>query len=324
MKELVNDYKLVQSQIKEIRDSFEDVLANKLNLIRASAPIIVSQSSGLNDRLSGIENAIDFYVPNLNENLEIVQSLAKWKRVALKKYKIPPHEGIYTNMNALRKDETLDNIHSIYVDQWDWEARINLNDRNITFLRTYVENIYSAILTIFNKINEKYKININKLPEKIKFISSQELEDAFPKFTSKEREHEAAKKYGAIFIHGIGNTLKSGKPHDSRSPDYDDWDLNGDLILWSDALGTSIEISSMGIRVDADSLLRQLTITDDLDRMKFQYHQDIVNNALPYTIGGGIGQSRLCMFILSKKHIGEVQCSVWDSDTINNPKYKIL
>ncbi|MGL4950765.1 MAG: aspartate--ammonia ligase, partial [Mycoplasma sp.] len=277
MKSSINEYKLIQNQIKETRTIFEELLSVKLNLIRASAPLFVLQSSGINDRLNGVEHAIDFYVNDLDENLEIVQSLAKWKRVAIKKYQLGINEGIYTNMNAIRKDETLDAIHSLYVDQWDWEARINKNDRTIETLKHYVTLIYDAIFETKSIMCEKYHSLKNDLPSKIKFITSQELELLYPEIETKEREREIAKKYGAVFIIGIGDKLKSGFPHDSRSPDYDDWKLNGDLILWDEKINNSIELSSMGIRVDSESLTRQLTITDDLDRMKYAYHQDIVN-----------------------------------------------
>ncbi|MGL4952011.1 MAG: aspartate--ammonia ligase, partial [Mycoplasma sp.] len=236
MNKPLNNYKEVQIQIKRCRDTFESLLSEKLNLIRASAPLIVSESSGLNDQLTGVQQSISFYVDDLSENVEIVQSLAKWKRVALKKYNIPIYEGIYTNMNAIRKDEILDNTHSIYVDQWDWEARINKKDRNLDMLKKYVDAIYECIFLTKEKLCSLYPTLTNNLPKEVKYFSSQELEDKFPNEKPEQREYIASKEYGAIFIIGIGAKLKSGKVHDSRSPDYDDWKLNGDLILWNQSI----------------------------------------------------------------------------------------
>lgn len=324
MKKEIEYYRLVQIQITETRKIFESLLANKLNLIRVSAPLIVDEKSGLNDRLTGIEKTIDFSVKSLNKTLEIVQSLAKWKRVAIERYAISLNEGIYTNMNALRKDEIVDDIHSVYVDQWDWEVRISRKDRNIDVLKKYVIDIFDVLKETQKEVHLKYNMDKNILPEDIFFITSRALEDLYPNLEPNEREYEIAKKHKAVFIIGIGWSLKSKKRHDARSPDYDDWNLNGDLIVWDEIVNRHLEISSMGIRVDSDSLTSQLKECDNMDRMQFDYHQKICNNELPFTIGGGIGQSRVCMFLLNKKHIGEVQCSVWSDEIYSSDKYKIL
>lgn len=324
MKKEIEYYKLVQQQITETRKVFENLLATKLNLIRVSAPIIVDEKSGINDRLTGVEKTIDFSVNSLNKTLEIVQSLAKWKRVAIKRYCIALNEGIYTNMNALRKDEIVDHIHSVYVDQWDWEVRINRKDRNIDVLKKYVIDIYDVLKETQKIIHEKYNFDKNILTDDIFFITAKALEDLYPNLEPSKREYEIAKKYKAVFIIGIGWPLKSKKPHDLRSPDYDDWNLNGDLIVWDEIIDSHLELSSMGIRVDSESLTLQLKHNNNLERMQFDYHQQICNNDLCFTIGGGIGQSRVCMFILNKKHIGEVQCSVWSDEIYNDDNYKIL
>lgn len=324
MKKEIEYYKLVQQQITETRKVFENLLATKLNLIRVSAPIIVDEKSGINDRLTGVEKTIDFSVNSLNKTLEIVQSLAKWKRVAIKRYCIALNEGIYTNMNALRKDEIVDHIHSVYVDQWDWEVRINRKDRNIDILKKYVLDIYDVLKETQKIIHEKYNFDKNILTDDIFFITAKALEDLYPNLEPSKREYEIVKKYKAVFIIGIGWPLKSKKPHDLRSPDYDDWNLNGDLIVWDEIIDSHLELSSMGIRVDSESLTLQLKHNNNLERMQFDYHQQICNNDLCFTIGGGIGQSRVCMFILNKKHIGEVQCSVWSDEIYNDDNYKIL
>lgn len=324
MKKEIEYYKLVQKQITETRKVFENLLATKLNLIRVSAPIIVDEKSGINDRLTGVEKTIDFSVNSLNKTLEIVQSLAKWKRVAIKRYCIALNEGIYTNMNALRKDEIVDHIHSVYVDQWDWEVRINRKDRNIDVLKKYVLDIYDVLKETQKIIHQKYNFDKNILTDDIFFITAKALEDLYPNLEPSKREYEIAKKYKAVFIIGIGWPLKSKKPHDLRSPDYDDWNLNGDLIVWDEIIDSHLELSSMGIRVDSESLTLQLKHNNNLERMQFDYHQQICNNDLCFTIGGGIGQSRVCMFILNKKHIGEVQCSVWSDEIYNDDNYKIL
>ncbi len=307
--------KETQIAIKLIKDYFERELANKLNLIRVSAPLFVRPESGLNDNLSGVEKPVSFKMRKYGENIEIVQSLAKWKRLALKSYEFNIDEGIYTDMNAIRPDEVLDNIHSIYVDQWDWEKVISKENRTYKYLITIVDNIYEIFKETEKYINNIYpKMFIDKLPERIKVITSQELENLYPNESLENREHLIAKKYGAVFISKIGHLLESGKPHGTRSPDYDDWNLNGDIIFWNPILNSAFELSSMGIRVDEKALLEQLKLVNAEYRTKFKYHNMLLDGKLPYTIGGGIGQSRICMFFLEKKHIGQVQASVWTED----------
>ena len=315
------DYKPVldptetQRAIKRIKDHFQKELAYSLNLGRVSAPLFVFPETGLNDNLNGYERRVEFTIKDLDErNVEVVQSLAKWKRMALGRYMVRPGRGLYTDMNAIRRDEELDNLHSIYVDQWDWEKVITREQRNEDFLEHTVRNIYRCLLDLEEYIWDLYPELTIGLPKKITFIDSQELEDKYPGTTPKEREKIAAKEYGAIFIKRIGGALKSGKPHDGRAPDYDDWELNGDIILWNPVLEDAFEISSMGIRVDSESMLRQLEIDGKNDRKELKFHQDIINDRLPLTIGGGIGQSRLCMYFLKKAHIGEVQVSVWPEE----------
>ena len=304
-----------QRAIKRIKDHFQKELAYSLNLGRVSAPLFVFPESGLNDNLNGYERRVDFTIKDLDErNVEVVQSLAKWKRMALGRYMVRPGRGLYTDMNAIRRDEELDNLHSIYVDQWDWEKIITADQRNEDYLEHTVRNIYRCLLDLEEYVWDHYpELNIG-LPKKIRFIDSQELEDMYPDKTPKERERLAAEDYGAVFIKRIGGALRSGKPHDGRAPDYDDWELNGDIILWNSVLEDAFEISSMGIRVDSESMQRQLEIDGKMDRAELRFHQDIINNRLPLTIGGGIGQSRLCMFFLKKAHIGEVQVSVWPEE----------
>ena len=304
-----------QRAIKRIKDHFQRELSHSLNLGRVTAPLFVFPETGLNDNLNGYERRVDFTIKDIDErHVEVVQSLAKWKRMALGRYNIEPGVGLYTDMNAIRRDEELDNIHSIYVDQWDWEKVITADQRNEEYLEQTVRIIYRCLKDLADYVNDQYpQIGID-LPEKIKFIDSQQLEDWYPDHTAKERERFAAEEYGAIFIKRIGGALKSGKPHDGRAPDYDDWDLNGDIILWNTVLEDAFEISSMGIRVDSESMLRQLEIDGKEDRKELTFHQKVINNELPLTIGGGIGQSRLCMYFLKKAHIGEVQVSVWPED----------
>ena len=304
-----------QRAIKRIKDYFQRELSHSLNLGRVSAPLFVFPETGLNDNLSGVERRVDFTIKDLDErHVEVVQSLAKWKRMALYRYKVDPGRGLYTDMNAIRRDEELDNIHSIYVDQWDWEKVISKDQRNKEYLEQTVRIIYRCLVYLGDYVNDHYpELGIN-LPDKIKFIDSQELEDWYPDKSSKERERLAAEEYGAIFIERIGGKLNSGEPHDMRAPDYDDWELNGDIILWNDVLQDQFEISSMGIRVDAESMDKQLTLAGKDDRRELRFHKSVLNNELPLTIGGGIGQSRLCMFFLKKAHIGEVQVSVWPED----------
>ena len=297
--------------IKFLKDKFEDLLAKKLNLVRVSAPLFVDKETGLNDNLNGVEETVSF---DLNgKRIEIVQSLAKWKRFALKEYNFPVDKGLYTDMNAIRKDEHLDNLHSIYVDQWDWEKIILKDERKKSYLFKVVSNIYSVIKKVAKISESKWGFNYN-LPSKIFKISSKQLEKLYPDKSPKEREYLIAKQYRAVFIFQIGWPLKNGLPHDGRAADYDDWKLNGDIILFDDAIDSPIELSSMGIRVDEDSLVKQLKKKGELDKLNNPYCRAIMNKELPYTIGGGIGQSRLCMYYLQKKHIAEVQSSYWPDE----------
>ncbi|MBQ5955093.1 MAG: aspartate--ammonia ligase [Firmicutes bacterium] len=310
---------LMESQraIKKIKDYFQQELAYGLKLRRVSAPLFVDPKTGLNDNLNGVERRVHFTLKDMDElNVEVVQSLAKWKRYALGRYGVEPGYGIYTDMNALRRDEELDNLHSIYVDQWDWEKVITREQRNEDYLRETVITIYDGIKNLGDYVNRLYRDVRTEIPNEITFITTQELEDRYPDLTPKEREDKACEEYGAIFLMKIGGALKSGKKHDGRSPDYDDWELNGDIILWNDLLERSFEISSMGIRVDAEAMRRQLELADCMDRAELPYQQAVMNDELPLTIGGGIGQSRLCMFFLRKAHIGEVQVSVWPAEQV--------
>lgn len=302
--------------IKFIKDTFEKELAKALKLTRVSAPLFVQPETGLNDNLNGYERAVRFDVLTLGKEVEIVQSLAKWKRMALGKYGFSHGEGLYTDMNAIRRDEVLDEIHSVYVDQWDWEKIIDRKDRKLSYLKKTVNAIYKALKKLSVAVTKKYPQIKTDLPENITFISTLELEQEYPNLSRKQREIEAAKKYGAIFLYGIGYPLKDGAPHDGRAADYDDWKLNGDIILWYDVLGIALEISSMGIRVDEKSLVKQLKKKKELYKLENPYCQGIIDGTLPLTIGGGIGQSRLCMFFLKKAHIGEVQSSVWSEECI--------
>ena len=307
--------------IKKVKDFFERDLAIELNLTRVSAPIFVDATSGLNDTLNGVERPVDFTVFS-GERFEIVQSLAKWKRMALKQYDFKVGEGLYTDMNAIRRDEDTDNIHSIFVDQWDWEKVITREERTEATLRKAVENIYAAIRHTENFIVDDYNFINSLLPEEITFITTQELEDRYPSLTPKEREYKAAREYGAIFLEKIGGELKSGKIHDGRAPDYDDWSLNGDLIVYYPVLDIALELSSMGIRVDEEALARQLRIRGCEERRELPFHRALLAGELPYTIGGGIGQSRICMFFLRKAHIGEVQSSFWPADVVRECESK--
>lgn len=307
-----------QEAIKYIRDTFQKELGKELKLTRVSAPLFVEKSSGLNDNLSGVERPVSFDMKELpNEEIEVVQSLAKWKRMALGKYKFKTHQGLYTNMNAIRRDEDLDNTHSVYVDQWDWEMVIKKEERTVETLKKVVRKIFKIIKHMEHEVWYKYPKAVYHLPEKIHFVTTQELEDIYPNLTPKQRENEITKKYGCVFIMQIGEKLNSGNPHDGRAPDYDDWSLNGDILFYSQALDAALEISSMGIRVDEDALLKQLEKTNCLDRTKLPYHQMVLNQELPYTIGGGIGQSRLCMLLLNRVHVGEVQASIWPKEMID-------
>lgn len=305
--------------IKKTKDFFENTLAEALNLTRVSAPILLKSGKGLNDDLNGVERMVSFEALDIkNANIEIVQSLAKWKRMALARYGISNGEGLYTDMNAIRRDEVLDHLHSIYVDQWDWEKIISKEQRNIETLKTEVQKIYQVFKNTESHLNEVYPVLEPVLPDNIHFITTQELENKYPTLSPKEREDNIAKEYGAVFIMQIGDQLRSGEKHDGRSPDYDDWTLNGDIIFWYPTLEQSIEVSSMGIRVDEEALKRQLKVSEKEDRMSLEYHQAILNQELPYTIGGGIGQSRICMFFLKKVHIGEVQVSVWNDEILED------
>ncbi len=307
------DLRSTEEAIKKVKDFFERDLARELNVMRVSAPVFVESTSGLNDDLNGVERPVSFDLRS-GEQLEIVHSLAKWKRAALRTYGFAVGEGLYTDMNAIRRDEDLDNIHSMYVDQWDWEKIIRHEDRTKETLHTIVRAIYDALLHTEEYITGEYPALEKILPPAITFITAQELEDRYPAHTPKEREYAAAKEYGAIFIEGIGGNLVSGKPHDGRAPDYDDWSLNGDILVYYPVLDIALELSSMGIRVDEESMRRQLALRGCPERAALPFHSALLRGELPYTVGGGIGQSRLCMFFLRKAHIGEVQASYWPED----------
>ena len=307
-----------QKAIGLLKRLFEDRLSALLNLYRVSAPLFVDDKSGLNDDLNGYERAVDFDIKYAEKHAVVVHSLAKWKRLALKRYGFYPGRGLYTDMDAIRRDEdSLDNLHSVYVDQWDWEKIILPENRNIDYLKSTVMDIVTAICDTQDTMESIYPQlrTLGKLDRNVSFITSQELEDLYPDMTSKERENAYLRNHHTTFIIGIGAPLKSGKPHDGRAPDYDDWDLNGDLLFWDDILECAMEISSMGIRVSPESLDSQLTKANCDNRREFPYHKALLNGELPLTIGGGIGQSRVSMLLLGKAHIGEVQASVWDSET---------
>ena len=307
-----------QKAIGLLKRLFEDDLAAKLNLYRVSAPLFVAENSGINDDLNGYERPVSFDILHAERRAEVVQSLAKWKRVALKRYGFFPGRGIYTDMDAIRRDEdVLDNLHSVYVDQWDWEKIILPENRNLDYLKSTVMDIVAALCDTQNTMRSIYP-QLMKLPaleRNVTFITAQELEDRYPGMTPKERENAFTKEHKTVFIIGIGEKLRSGKPHDGRAPDYDDWQLNGDILFWYDLLDCAIEISSMGIRVDPASIDSKLTIAGCDNRRELPYHKALLNGELPLTIGGGIGQSRVSMLLLGKAHIGEVQASVWDEET---------
>lgn len=314
---------LLQTEIaiKRTKDFFESSLAEALNLTRVSAPILITSGKGINDDLNGIERVVSFGALDIKDaNIEIVQSLAKWKRMALARYGFNHGEGLYTDMNAIRRDEVLDNLHSIYVDQWDWEKIISKEQRTLDTLKAEVQKIYQVFKLTEKYLSEYFPALNPILPEEIHFTTSQELENKYPNLSAKEREDAIAKEYGAVFIMQIGGALLSGEKHDGRSPDYDDWTLNGDIIFWYPTLEKSVEVSSMGIRVDEEALLNQLKVSNNEHRLGLEYHQAILNGEVPYTIGGGIGQSRICMFFLKKAHIGEVQVSVWNDQIIEECK----
>lgn len=309
-----------QKAIKFVKDRFENSLSKKLNLLRVTAPLFVLQNSGLNDGLSGKEKPISFNSNLTSENIEIVHSLAKWKRMALKKYDIHLGKGLYTDMNAIRKDEVTDYIHSIYVDQWDWELSISEKDRSYRYLKQIVKKIYSCIYKLSIEVEKKYSSLKNSLPKDITFISTKELENLYPNLSRKERENEITRKYKAVFLYQIGYPLKDKKPHDDRASDYDDWKLNGDILVYYPLYDMALELSSMGIRVNKDSLVKQLKIKNELYKLDNDYCKAILNDEYPLSIGGGIGQSRLCMFLLQKAHIGEVQVSIWDKEEVEKLK----
>lgn len=309
-----------QGIIRSLRHKFEEHLCDALNLSRVSAPLFVKRGSGLNDDLNGVERPVSFDILQSGEIVEVVHSLAKWKRMALGKYGFKMHTGLYTDMNAIRRDETCDNIHSLYVDQWDWEKVIDAGDRTIDYLKDTVKRIYAAILLTADFVERKYPQLDNYLPRDIHFITTQELLDKYPDLSAKERENAVAKEYGAVFLMQIGGKLSNGEKHDGRAPDYDDWNLNGDLLVYNRVLDSALELSSMGMRVDRDSLIKQLTAENKLDRLDLPFHKSLVNGELPLTVGGGIGQSRLCMQLLQKAHIGEVHASVWPNQEIENCK----
>ncbi|WP_124068182.1 aspartate--ammonia ligase [Clostridium sp. E02] len=315
-----------QKAIKYIRDTFQKELGKEMNLERISAPLFVEQSSGLNDNLNGVEHPVQFHIPGIpGETMEVVHSLAKWKRMALKQYDFQPGEGLYTNMNAIRREEELDNLHSCYVDQWDWEKVIKREERTEETLKETVKTIFKIIKHMEHEVWYQYPQAVNHLPDKIAFITTQELEDRYPDRTPKERENQIAKEYGCVFLMKIGEKLKGGEPHDGRAPDYDDWQLNGDILFWFEPLNCALEISSMGIRVDEISLAKQLKIAGCEDRSQLPYHRMLLNGELPCTIGGGIGQSRLCMLLLNRVHVGEVQASLWPEEMREEcRKHKII
>ncbi|AFS78260.1 aspartate--ammonia ligase AsnA [Gottschalkia acidurici 9a] len=303
--------------IKQLKDFFESALAKELNLTRVSAPLFVKSESGLNDDLNGVEEPVSFKVKDDdNCKVEIVHSLAKWKRMALSRYGFEPGQGLYTDMNAIRPEEELDNTHSIYVDQWDWEKVIRKEERTEDTLINTVKSIFKVFKSAEDYICELFPQIEKYLPDEITFITSQELEDMYPTIPSQERENIIAKEKKAVFIMKIGHVLNSGEKHDGRAPDYDDWNLNGDIIFWNPILNKCLELSSMGIRVDEEALKEQLKITNSEERLEFKYHKLLVEGKLPYTIGGGIGQSRICMYFLQKAHIGEVQASIWPDEMI--------
>lgn len=314
-----------QEAIKYIRDTFQKEFGKEMNLERISAPLFVEHSSGLNDDLSGVERPVQFDIADIpGENIEIVHSLAKWKRMALHKYGFQPNEGLYTNMNAIRRDEELDNLHSVYVDQWDWEKVITKEERTLAVLKETVQQIFKIIKHMEHEVWYKYQEAVKKLPEEIFFITSQELLNLYPDKTPKERENLIVREHGCVFLMQIGDMLTNGEPHDGRAPDYDDWSLNGDILFWFEHLNCALEISSMGIRVDETSLRDQLLKAECEERMSLTYHKMLLNGELPYTIGGGIGQSRLCMLLLDRAHVGEVQASIWPGDMLETcRKHKI-
>ena len=313
----LNVYEM-QRAIEFIKSNFQVNLSNALNLRRVSAPLFVEENSGLNDNLNGVERPVSFDIPDVGHNAQVVQSLAKWKRLALKRYEFNVGKGLFTDMNAIRRDEEVDNLHSIYVDQWDWEKVIREEDRNEAYLKSVVRSIVSAVCATEMNLHAMFP-QLQELPlhtPNVTFVTTQELEDKYPDLTPKQREDAICREHGTVFLMQIGLTLHSGIKHDGRAPDYDDWTLNGDLLFWNDVLGRAFEISSMGIRVSPESLDHQLTVSGCDDRRELPFHKMLLAGELPLTMGGGIGQSRLCMLMIGTAHIGEVQVSLWDDDTL--------
>lgn len=306
----------LQLAIEFIKHNFQQELSYALNLRRVSAPLFVRASSGLNDDLSGVERAVSFDIPAVGENAQVVHSLAKWKRFALKKYDFRTGKGLYTDMNAIRRDESLDNLHSIYVDQWDWEKIITREDRTLDYLRRTAQEIVWCVCDVCDRLRREFPSVNTRLKREMSAITSQELEDLYPELTPSEREQVYVREHGTALIMQIGGKLLSGAPHDRRAPDYDDWQLNGDIFFWDEVLGRAMEISSMGVRVDEKSLARQLELSGCEARRNLPYHRMLLNGELPLTIGGGIGQSRLCMLMIGCAHIGEVQSGIWDEETL--------
>lgn len=311
------DIRETQDAIKYIRDTFQKEMGREMHLERISAPLFVEKSSGLNDNLNGVERPVSFDMAAIpGETMEVVHSLAKWKRMALKEYGFQPGEGLYTNMNAIRRDEELDNLHSCYVDQWDWEKVITAKDRTLPFLQETVRDIVDAVCSTADELRWKFpELKAIRLTREPTFITTQELEDLYPDLTPKERENAFTRAHGTVCIMQIGGQLKSGIRHDGRAPDYDDWTLNCDILFWHKALGCALELSSMGIRVDPAAMTRQLEAAGCPERAELPFHKMLLEGKLPLTMGGGIGQSRLCMLLLGKAHIGEVQVSLWDAET---------
>ena len=308
-----------QCAIEFIKHNFQKNLCHALNLLRVSAPLFVEEASGLNDNLNGVERPVSFDIPDVGQEAQVVHSLAKWKRYALARYEIRPGKGIVTDMNAIRRDEVVDNLHSVYVDQWDWEKVITAETRNEALLRETVQRIVNAIYVTGETLKIEFPQITTRIPREVLFVTTQELEDRFPDLSGAERETAFHREHKdkAVFLMQIGGALRSGKPHDGRAPDYDDWQLNGDILFWNDVLDRSFEVSSMGIRVSPESLDRQLTLSGCDDRRTLPFHRALLNGELPLTIGGGIGQSRLCMLLMGCCHIGEVQSSVWDAETVS-------
>ena len=312
----LNVYEM-QRAIEFIKSNFQVNLSNALNLRRVSAPLFVEENSGLNDNLNGVERPVSFDIPDVGLNAEVVHSLAKWKRLALKRYGFHPGKGLYTDMNAIRRDEEVDNLHSVYVDQWDWEKIITREDRNVDYLKSSVRAIVGAVCETCEALDVAFPSLHGKLEREVCFLTTQELEDRWPEKTPKEREDAICREHHTVFLMQIGDDLKgSGKPHDGRAPDYDDWALNGDILMWNPVLEKAFEISSMGIRVDEESLARQLKLAGCEERAELPFHKMLLNGELPLTMGGGIGQSRLCMLMIGTCHIGEVQASLWDEETL--------